>query len=68
MTVEDAGAPEGAIHEFERTYLEKLKLAAQVLLDAAPDLSLVTDPLEAELPLDRTSGRHAGGKAVLASA
>jgi len=51
MTVEDAGAPEGTIHEFERTYLEKLKLAAQVLLDAAPDLSLVTDPLEAELSI-----------------
>jgi hypothetical protein len=54
--------------EFERTYFERLRLAAQVILEAAPDLELVTDPLEVELPIDRTSGRHAGGKAVLASA
>jgi hypothetical protein len=44
--VEDAPSP---IHEFERTYLEKLLLAAQVILEAAPDLSLVADPLEVEL-------------------
>ncbi len=37
------------IHEFERTYLEKLRLAAQVILEAAPDLSFFSDPLEVEL-------------------
>lgn len=37
------------MHEFERTYLEKLRLAAQVILEAAPDLSLVSAPLESEL-------------------
>jgi hypothetical protein len=41
--------PRSAIHEFERTYLEKLRLAAQVILEAAPDGSLVPDPLEEEL-------------------
>jgi hypothetical protein len=41
--------PGGVMHEFERTYLEKLRLAAQVILEAAPDLSLVSDPLETEL-------------------
>ena len=41
--------PKPAICEFERIYLEKLRLAAQVLLEAAPDLSLVSDPLEVEL-------------------
>ena len=35
--------------EFERTYFERLRLAAQVILEAAPDLELVTDPLEVEL-------------------
>ena len=42
-------APRPAIHEFERTYLEKLLLAARVILEAAPELSLVPDPLEVEL-------------------
>jgi hypothetical protein len=37
------------IYKFERTYFEKLRLAAQVILDAASDLSLVSDPLEVEL-------------------
>ena len=37
------------LHEFESTYFERLRLAAQVILEAGPDLSLVTDPLEAEL-------------------
>jgi hypothetical protein len=37
------------IHHFERTYLEKLRLAAQVIIEAAPDGSLVSDPLEVEL-------------------
>jgi hypothetical protein len=41
--------PGPTIHEFERTYMEKLRLAAQVILEAAPDLSLVSDPLEVEL-------------------
>jgi hypothetical protein len=38
-----------ALHDFERTYLEKLLLAARVLLDAAPDMDMIADPLEAEL-------------------
>jgi hypothetical protein len=38
-----------AIHDFERTYLEKLRLAADVILAAAPDGNLVSDPLEVEL-------------------
>lgn len=42
-------APKPVIHEFERTWLEKLRLAAQVILDAAPDWSLMSDPLAAEL-------------------
>jgi hypothetical protein len=37
--------------EFERTYFERLRLAAQVILEAAPDLELVTDPLEVELQI-----------------
>ena len=32
-------------------YLEKLRLAAQVILETAPDLELVTDSLEAELAI-----------------
>ena len=35
--------------EFERTYFERLRLAAEVILEAAPDLELITDPLEVEL-------------------
>jgi hypothetical protein len=42
-------APGLPLHDFELVYLERLRLAAQVILDAAPDLGLVTDPLEAEL-------------------
>ena len=37
------------LHEFERTYLEKLRLAALVILEAAPELSFVSGPLEVEL-------------------
>ena len=37
------------LHEFERTYFERLRLAAQVILEAVPDLNLITDPLEVEL-------------------
>jgi hypothetical protein len=43
--------PKAALHEFERTYLEKLLLAARVILEAAPDLSVVPDPLEVELEM-----------------
>lgn len=39
------------LHDFERTHLERLRLAAQVILEAAPDLELVTDPLEVELTI-----------------
>jgi hypothetical protein len=49
MNMGENATPKPAICEFERTYLEKLRLAAQVLLEAAPDLSLVSDPLEVEL-------------------
>ena len=38
-----------SLHDVERVYLERLKLAAQVILDAAPELELVTDPLQGEL-------------------
>jgi hypothetical protein len=37
--------------DFEWTYLERLRLAAQVILDATPDLALVPDPLEVELQI-----------------
>jgi hypothetical protein len=49
MNMNENASPRPAIHEFERTYLEKLRLAAQVILEAAPVLSLVPDPLEVEL-------------------
>jgi hypothetical protein len=51
MTVRDNVAPGPEIQEFERTYLDKLRLAAQVILEAAPDLHLVSDPLEVELQI-----------------
>jgi hypothetical protein len=54
-----------ALFEFERTHLERLKLAADVILS---DPETINDTLEAELPIDRTSGRHADGKAVCAAA
>jgi hypothetical protein len=41
--------PGSALHDFEQVYLERLRLAAQVILEAVPGLDLVTDPLEAEL-------------------
>jgi hypothetical protein len=47
--MEDNPVPRQAIYQFERTYLEKLRLAADVILNAAPDGSLVSDPLEVEL-------------------
>jgi hypothetical protein len=47
--VESSAGTGKELHEFERTYFDKLRLAAQVILNAAPDLELITDPLEAEL-------------------
>lgn len=47
--MEEQQAPTLHLHDFEQVYLERLRLAAQVILDAAPDLGLVTGPLEAEL-------------------
>lgn len=41
--------PRKHIQDFDRMYLEKLQLAAQVILDAAPEVDLVSDPLEVEL-------------------
>jgi hypothetical protein len=49
MTVEENEKSGQVTYKFERTYFEKLRLAAQVILDAAADLSLVSDPLEGEL-------------------
>jgi hypothetical protein len=49
MNMDENATPEPTIHEFERTYLERLRLAAQVILEAAPDLALLSDPLEVEL-------------------
>ena len=51
MTVENTAEPRSDLPDFERTYLERLRLAAQVIMDAAPDLELVTDPLEVELQI-----------------
>lgn len=45
----DRAGAKKVLHEFESTYFERLKLAAQVILDAVPDLQMVTDPLEVEL-------------------
>jgi hypothetical protein len=49
MSMGENATPRPVIHEFERTYMEKLRLAAQVILEAAPDGSLVPAPLEVEL-------------------
>ena len=49
--MENIAGTEIELLEFERTYFERLRLAAQVILDAAPDLELVTDPLEVELTI-----------------
>jgi hypothetical protein len=51
MTMENSAGTARDLHGFERTYLERLRLAAQVILDAAPDLEIVTDPLEVELQI-----------------
>jgi hypothetical protein len=37
--------------DFERTYLEKIRLAAQVIIEAAPTSDLVSDSLEGELDI-----------------
>jgi hypothetical protein len=52
-------ASKPTIHESERTYLGKLLLAAKVILEAAPDLSLVSDPLEVELGIQGPRGIRA---------
>jgi hypothetical protein len=49
--VADTASPAQVLYPFERTYFEKLRLAAQVILEAAPELSLVPDPLEADLAI-----------------
>ena len=54
-----------ALTDFPRITLDRLKLAADVILSEGEDIG---DALTAELPIDRTSGRHAGGKAVCAAA
>lgn len=46
--MEDNPAPVPALNQDERIFLEKLRLAAQVILDAAPDLDFISDPLESE--------------------
>jgi hypothetical protein len=56
-----------ALPSFARTDLERLKLAADVILRLAGD-GVIPAPLEVELPIDRTTGRRADGKAVCAEA
>ena len=51
VTVTDQASPVRALYGFERTYFEKLRLAAQVIMDAGSDLTFVSDPLEAELAI-----------------
>ena len=51
ITAENITGTGRDLPDFERTYLERLRLAAQVILDAGPDLELVTDPLEVELQI-----------------
>jgi hypothetical protein len=51
MAMKDHQATARPLHDFERVYLERLRLAAQVILETASDLELVTDPLEAELAI-----------------
>jgi hypothetical protein len=46
--MEENPAPAPTMNRDERTFLEKLRLAAQVILDAAPDLDFISDPLESE--------------------
>lgn len=44
--VSPAGKPENSAHDFERVYVGKMRLAVEVLLDCADDLS---DGLQVEL-------------------
>jgi hypothetical protein len=44
------------LHAFERTHLERLKLAADVLLS---EHDAITDPMEAELTIFRERVEHA---------
>ena len=46
--MEENPASASALNQDERIFLEKLRLAAQVILDAAPDLDFISDPLESE--------------------
>jgi hypothetical protein len=55
MVMEDNPVPRQAIYQFERTYLEKLRLAADVILNAAPDGSLVSDPSKSNSECSRTA-------------
>jgi hypothetical protein len=50
-TMEKGAGYKPGLFGFERTYLEKLRMAAQVILEAAPDSDLVCDGLEAELEI-----------------
>ena len=47
--MEENASSARSLNDFERTYLERLRLAAGVILEAGPELELVTDPLEVEL-------------------
>lgn len=49
--MEDRALTAKGLYDFEQIHLERLRLAAQVILEAAPDLALVTDPLEVELTI-----------------
>jgi hypothetical protein len=51
MIMETSAGDQNDLDKFERTYFERLRLAAQVIMEAAPDLDLVTEPLEAELQI-----------------
>jgi len=51
MLMENTPSTGKDLLDFERTYFERLRLAAQVIMEAASDLELVTDPLEAELQI-----------------
>jgi hypothetical protein len=51
--------PRPVTRESDRTYLEKLLLAATVILEAAPDLDLVADSVEGELDILKDRLEHA---------
>ena len=60
-----SAVPGNSLSARDHLSLERLKLATDVLLSNHDD---IPDTLEVELPIDRTSGRHADGKAVCAAA